>query len=90
MNLELLRQIRNLLLRLAAISFVLSLVMAFSTVALWDTWAGLAAQWFRTAPAELGPVVVNFFAFIKFYYVFILLAPALALHWSIKAGENKA
>ena len=89
MNLDLLRLIRNLLLRLAAISFVLCLVMAFATVALWDTWAGLASQWFHMTPAAIGPMVGNFFAFVKFYYVFVLLAPALALHWTIKVGENR-
>jgi hypothetical protein len=33
---------------------------------------------------SLNAIVVGFFVLIRFYLVFILLAPALALHWTLK------
>lgn len=33
---------------------------------------------------SLNVIVVSFFVLIRFYLVFILLAPALALHWTLK------
>ena len=89
MNLDTLRLMRNVLFRLAAISFAFAMLMAMLTIGLWDTWAGVTSQWYRTTPAQLGPIVVNFFAMVKFYYIFVVLAPALALHWTIKAAEGK-
>jgi hypothetical protein len=67
-----------------AVSFVFNLLMALATFALWDTWAGLIAQWFHTNREILGPLMVYFFSAVKFYIIFILLTPALALHWTIK------
>lgn len=33
---------------------------------------------------SLNAIVVGFFALIRIYLIFILLAPALALHWTLK------
>lgn len=89
MSPELLRQIRNVLFRTLAVTFALSLLMQLATFSLWDTWTGLTSQWFHTDVEQLGPVVLRFFAGVKFYAIFILLAPALALHWTVKAQERK-
>jgi hypothetical protein len=87
MNTELLKVVRNILLRTAAVSVVLSWLMAAATIGLWDTWSNLTSQWFRTPTSEMGPMMVSFFANIKLYIVFVLLAPALALHWTIKSSK---
>ncbi len=89
MNLETIRLTRNLLLRALAVTFVLNLLMALATFALWSTWTGLTSQWFHTPPESLGPLMVSFFATVKFYAIFVLLAPAIALHWTLKIETNK-
>ncbi len=89
MNLDALKQIRNVLLRTALISLILTWLLAALTVGLWDTWAWLVSQWLRTPVAAFGPLMSNWFAAIKFYLIFVLFVPALAMHWEIKKLENK-
>jgi len=89
MNLEALKQIRNVLLRTALISLILAWLLAGLTIGLWDTWSSITSQWFRTPVTELGPLMSNWFALIKFYMIFVLLAPALGLHWEIKRREKQ-
>lgn len=87
---ETIRQIRNILLRTFAVTFVLNLLMAAATFGLWDTWTSITGQWFHTSPESLGPQMVNFFTATKFFALFVLLGPALALHWTLRAEERKA
>ncbi len=90
MNLELLKLIRNVLLRCAAVCFGFSVIMALSTALLWDSWTALASQWFHTNTDGLGLTLVYFFASVKFYAIFVLLSPGLALHWTIKTLDKQA
>jgi hypothetical protein len=90
MNLELLQLIRNVLLRCAVVCFGFSVIMSLATVALWDFWTGLTAQWFHTSADGLGTPILYFFAAVKFYGIFVLLSPGLALHWTIKSLDKKA
>ncbi len=89
MSSELLELIRNILLKTAAITYGLAVLMAVATFLLWDTWTTLISQSFHTTPAVLSPLMLTFFTAIKFYAIFMLLAPALALHWTIKARRKK-
>jgi hypothetical protein len=84
MSLGSLTLLRNLLLRSAVVCWALALMMSLLTVGLWDCWATTTAGLFHIAPQKLGSLMVNFFALVKFYAVFILLAPGLAIHWTIK------
>ncbi len=84
MTLDSLRLVRNILLRAVAVAFVFNLSMALATFALWDTWTALISQWFHTSREALGPLMTYFFTAVKFYVIFVLLTPALALHWTIK------
>lgn len=89
MTLDSLRLIRNILLRAAIVCYAFALLMALSTIALWDTWTALTSQWFHTAPETLGPMILYFFSAIKFYAIFILLVPGLAIHWTLKREESR-
>jgi len=84
MRIETIRQLRNILLRTFAVVFVLNLLMAAATFGLWDTWTSITGQWFHTSKESLGPLMVNFFSTTKFFAIFCLLAPALALHWTVR------
>ena len=90
MKIETIRQIRNILLRTFAIVLILNLLMAAATFGLWDTWTTITSRWFHTPTESLGPLMVNFFTSIKFFAIFVLLAPALALHWTVRHELKEA
>ncbi|HYA41028.1 MAG TPA: hypothetical protein VEF34_06975 [Syntrophobacteraceae bacterium] len=89
MNFEILRVLRNILLRCFAIGFVITLVLGMTMMIGWMTWMDMAGRLFHTDPATLTPVVLKFFTEIRFFLIFIVLTPALALHWTIKRDEKK-
>jgi hypothetical protein len=88
MNLDSLRLIRNVLLRATLIGIVFTWILAGLTICMWDTWAGMASQMMHTPTTDFGPLISNWFAIIKFYVIFVLLVPALAVHWEIKKLEK--
>jgi len=82
---ETIRVIRDILFRLFLISLIMGLLFA-------GVYYGGRGYWDRLIVDRLGlidekslnVVVMEFFVLIRFYLVFILLAPALALHWTLK------
>lgn len=83
-----LRVLRNTLLRAALLSVVCSYMMVLVTFGFWDTWDAVVTQLLHIAPGALSRVVVlYFFIAVKFFNIFILLVPALALHWTIKSQK---
>jgi hypothetical protein len=88
MHLEKLKLIRNILFRATLICLVMSWLLAAMTVMLWDTWSNMTAQLFHKPVSDLGPMISNWFALIKFYILFVLLAPALAIQWEIRRQEK--
>jgi hypothetical protein len=85
MTLETLRLLRNVLLRSFVIGAVCALVMLIAMLVAWPFWTGLAMTWFRTDEANLSAVVLRLFIEIRFYLVFVLLTPGLAIHWTIRS-----
>ena len=88
--LDTLRLVRNILLRCFAIGVVFALLMLVATLAAWPVWTGLAMSWFHADQAQLSAIVLQFFTAIRFYFLFILLAPALALHWTLRSESARA
>ena len=84
MNLESLRLLRNILLRSVVIGAIFTLGMQAVTIMGWDLWSGLAVTQFRADPVQFANLVLSFFIAIKFFLLFILLTPGLAIHWTIK------
>jgi hypothetical protein len=84
-DLDTLRLLRNILLRIFAVGVVFALAMLVATLAAWPVWTGLAMGWFHADQAQLSTVVLAFFTEIRFYFLFILLAPAVALHWTLRS-----
>jgi hypothetical protein len=83
-NYETLRLIRNILLRTFVIGLAIALILGVVTMTGWMTWMGLASEWFHTDAATLTPIILGFFVQIRFFLLFIVLAPALAIHWTLK------
>jgi hypothetical protein len=86
---ETIRVIRDILFRLFLISLIMGLLFA-------GVYYGGRGYWDRLIVDRLGlidekslnVVVMEFFVLIRFYLVFIVLAPVLALHWTLKRMEH--
>jgi sterol desaturase/sphingolipid hydroxylase (fatty acid hydroxylase superfamily) len=89
MTLDTLRIVRNVLLRTFVVGCVFALLLALVTFGAWDCWVSSAMRMAHTDEATLVPVVLSFFAQLRFFLVFIVLAPALALHWTIKREQSR-
>ncbi|HYW54615.1 MAG TPA: hypothetical protein VE826_11635 [Dongiaceae bacterium] len=87
--LDTLRLVRNVLLRTFAVGVVFALVMLVATLAAWPVWTGLAMSWFHADQAQLSSIVLAFFTAIRFFFLFVLLAPALALHWTLRSERAR-
>ena len=77
--------IRDILFRLFVISLIMGLLFAGVYYGGRGYWDRLIVDRLRLIDEKsLNVVVMEFFVLIRFYLVFILLAPALALHWTLK------
>ena len=82
---ETLRLLRNVLLRSFAIGVGFALLMLIGLLVAWPLWSGIAISWFHTDEARLSTAALGLFIQIRFYLVFVLLTPGLALHWTIRS-----
>jgi hypothetical protein len=89
MTLESLRLVRNTLLRSAALTYGFLILSALIWVPLSDTWTGFASNLYHVPPEKVANIVIDFLSVAKFYAIFILLVPGLALHWTIKRESAK-
>jgi hypothetical protein len=84
MSLETLRLLRNILLRSAALCYLVLILSAAVWIPFADTWTGLTTSWYHVTPEKVQNIVVDFLSAAKFYAIFLLLVPGLALHWTLK------
>ena len=84
MTLESLCLMRNILLRSAALCYAFILLSALIWLPMSETWTTLTANWYHITPERVHNIVVDFFSVAKFYGIFVLLVPGLALHWTVK------
>ncbi len=91
MTLDTLRLIRNILLRSVVVGIGFAILLAAATFGGWNCWIGMVTQMFHTTESAVSNLVLDFFTAIRFFLVFILLTPALAIHWTLKReGARKA
>lgn len=87
MELEKIVFFRNFLFRTLIIAVLFAIFLAVLTFALWDTWAPMTVRIFRVEEKELGELILTFFLNVRLVLVFLILAPALALHWMAKSKK---
>lgn len=88
MTYETLHLLRNLLLRTFVIGLVIVLLLGFATVAGWQTWTLTASEWLHADEITVTRVILEFFLSVRFFLLFIVLAPAIAIHWTLKRDPN--
>jgi hypothetical protein len=89
MALETLRLIRNVLLRWFVIGVVIALVQFIATLTAWSFWVPLASAWWHTDEQHLSTLALIYFTVLRFFLVFMLLIPGLAIHWTIRSELNR-
>ncbi|MBP7860620.1 hypothetical protein KA183_02975 [bacterium] len=88
MNRENLTVIRNLFLQAALISVLITWIAAFLTMGLWNTWIEISMANFKVSREFLSQLVTQFFTVAKFFTIYLLLVPGLALHWTVKTLKS--
>jgi hypothetical protein len=89
MTLDTLRLLRNILLRSFVVGVAFGLLFGIITFAGWNTWIGMATSLCHTDEATLTKLILHFFVDLRFYLVFLLLTPGLALHWTLRKEEAR-
>lgn len=85
MNPEILRVVRNILLRAFAIGVTIMILLAIITFSGWETWMSIFTEkWHLISRDALSVIVVSFFTEARFFLLLCLLTPALAIHWTLK------
>lgn len=88
MEIQKLILIRDFLFKTFIVGLVFAIFMFVMTVALWDRWTGFIYAKFHIPYEELGKLVFGFFLDLRLYLVFVVLVPAIALHWLIKSQKT--
>lgn len=85
MNKEILVFIRNFLFKMFIVGVIFAIFLFVMTWSLWDFWSSFIYSKFLVTEKELGALIVNFFIWLRFYLIFLILVPVIALHWTIKS-----
>ncbi len=86
---ETIRVIRDVLFRTFLIGVFFGLFYVCIYFGWRDYWDNLlVVRWALIDQKSLGILTLSFLGLIRFYLVFLLLAPALALHWTLKRLER--
>ena len=88
MAIDTLRLLRNILLRAFAIGFVIGVLQVVLALSLWGVWVPLMSAWWHTDEPHLSNDAIVYFTALRFFLLFVLLVPGLALHWTL-ASESK-
>ena len=87
---EVVRILRNVFLRSFVIGACIGLLIDIATIVGWDTVMPLVIRLFHTDAATLTTLTLYFFTALRFFLAFCVLAPGLALHWTLKAEAKRA
>jgi len=89
MSIDTLRLTRNILLRSFVIAVIITLILGSITFLCWQIWMPIAIKWLHTDAETLTLVVLEFFTCVRFFLLYMLLTPALALHWTYRCERKK-
>lgn len=79
--------VRNFLFRTFLVGLVLAIILFVATVALRSVWLSLATTTFNLEEHEVSELVLGTFLHVRIILLFLILAPAIALHWMSKGKE---
>jgi len=77
---------RNLLLRVFVVGVIFALLYLVVILSFWDTWVSVFGMW-KMEEKDAAMVMVASFTLLRIILVFLILVPAIALHWTSKANR---
>jgi hypothetical protein len=87
---EVLRILRNILLRGFIIGAGITVLMGVLTIGFWDFSMSITNSLFHVDAERAAPLILYFFLVVRFVIWFCFLTPALALHWTLMAEAKRA
>ena len=79
---------RNFLFRTFLIGLLFAILLFLATLALRGVLVPVAMSVFNLEEPEINEMIVAFFLNVRLVLLFLILAPALALHWMVKGSKN--
>ena len=79
--------IREFLFKTFLVSLLLTILLFVITINFWDFAKSIILSRFQLSETELGKLIVNSFIHLRLFIIFILLAPAISIHWIIKSRK---
>ena len=76
---------RNLLFRVFAVGVIFALLYVVLTFSFWNTWVSVFAMW-GMEEKEAAMMMVASFTLLRIILVFLILVPAIALHWTSRTS----
>ncbi len=84
MALEILRLLRNILLRSFVVGLGFMILMGLLVIFWWNPWIAIASSWLHTDVATLTPLVLEFLSTVRLVLLLVFLIPGIAIHWTLK------
>ena len=76
---------RNLLLRVFVVGVIFGILYLILTISFWDTWVSVFGMW-KIEEKDAAMLMAASFTLLRIILVFLLLVPAVALHWTSKTN----
>ncbi|MBI3591423.1 MAG: hypothetical protein HY094_08635 [Candidatus Melainabacteria bacterium] len=79
---------RNIFLKTFVVGLLFAIFLFVMTATFWDFLCSIAFSKFHISEENLGKIILGSFVNLRFYLIFVLLTPGIALHWVIKSTKN--
>lgn len=79
--------LRNFLLRTFFIGLLVAIIIFIIAVAFKNSWEIWAEKIFGVEKDEVGEIIFGFFMNVRLVLLFLILSPAIALHWMSKKAK---
>ena len=87
MNKQNLILLKSFLFKTFIVGIMFAVLIFVLTFCFWDKFSYIASSKFQVTQQDLGLVVINFFSILRFYLIFVILVPLIALHWLIESQK---
>lgn len=76
--------VKSILFKTFLTGLAFALIIFLLTMKFWDKWSFIVSSRFLLSQKELGELFVNSMLYTRFYLIFVILVPAIAIHWHLK------
>lgn len=80
--------IRDFLFKTFIVGILFAIFFFLVTAFFWDFWSSTIYSVFHVNEQEAGKLIASWFLHLRFFLIFIILVPAISLHWVIKSIKD--